>query len=546
MRKLLIIFITATAVYATDYWPPEKIEAEDYGAVNLFFPPGTQAYQYYDAMERFTMACDFIAMFQETDPEHPSYGGIREGESTYYWEVIQTDNTSESVYVWSRLLEMTGDHRLDEYIARSWVYILNNPAWLEEGGIGYYRVYNCGWGLRAERTYRRVTGDDTYRWYGEECASWLIDNPVNNTSYNNGFCNAWAYANLYEYGIDIGDSDMQDMAISRAAEVKAWAEEDPEFRIGKWSWAMSGGAVVWGLDSSYFMEYPEERTDWMTTYAAYMPETASATGAWDNAWKNWFAWGHWTAYQATGNSVYWDKFKNIADFLVDSDDDDDGGIPPGDDGFEEDDHTWVTSYLAMMCMESIMSTDLNVELTYLGTAVQGNTVTVGWEIGLDAGLKGFNLYRDDLTDTSTGYEKINAELITGVSPYYYIDNTADYGGAYSYYLTAHDYQDNEQDLSDTTASATTQAFPKSYSMEQPYPNPGNSVINFVFTTPRKDDLTVKIYDIRGRCVTSLHDGPISGGPHTVSADLSHLASGVYICEMKGSGFEEARKFVIAR
>jgi len=526
MRISLIICLIATAAYATDYWPPEKIEAEDYGTVNLFFPPGTTAYQYYDAMERFTMACDFISTFQETDPTHPSYGGIREGESTYYWEVIQTDNTSESVYVWSRLLEMTGDHRLDEYIARSWVYILNNPAWLEEGGIGYYR-------------------DDTYRWYGEECANWLIDNPIDNTSYNNGFCNAWAYGNLYEYGVDIGDAYMQNEAVSRAAEVKAWAEGDPEERIGFYSWAMSGGAVVWGLDNSYFMVYPEERADWMAVYAVYMPETASASG-WDNAWKNWFAWGHWTAYQATGDNVYWDKFKNIADFLVDSDHDDDGGIPPGDDGFEEDDHTWVTSYLAMMCMESIISTDINVELAYMGTAVLGNTITVGWETGVDAGLKGFDLYRDDLTDTSTGYVRINDELITGVSPYYYIDDTADYGGAYSYYLTAHDCLGNEQDFSDTTADATTQAFAKSYSLEQPYPNPAIGTVNFAFTTPRKDDLTIEIYDIKGRCVASLHDGPISGGVHTVSSDLSSLASGVYICEMKGSDFEEVRKFVIAR
>ncbi|MCP4230115.1 MAG: T9SS type A sorting domain-containing protein, partial [bacterium] len=132
------------------------------------------------------------------------------------------------------------------------------------------------------------------------------------------------------------------------------------------------------------------------------------------------------------------------------------------------------------------------------------------------------------------------------SPYYYTDNDAEYGASYDYYVTAWDYLGNEQDLSDATANATVQAFPKSYSLEQPYPNPANSTVNFVFTTPRKDDLTIKIYDIKGRCVTSLHDGPISGGVHTVSADLSTLAMGVYICEMKGSDFEEVTKFVISR
>jgi hypothetical protein len=441
---------------------------------------------------------------------------------------------------------MTGDGRFNEYIARSWVYILNNPAWQEEGGVGYYRVYNCGWGLRAERFYRRATGDETYRWYAEECANWLINNPVDNATRTDGFCNAWAYANLYEYGEDIGDTDMQDIAVTRAAVVKSWAEGNPEEGIGGYQWAMSGGAVIWGLENSYFMAYPEERADWMTTYAAYMPETASGPHAWDNAWKNWFAWGHWTAYGATGDGTYWAKFKNISDFLVDSDDDDDGGIPPGDDGYETDDHTWVTSYLAMMCMESILDTDINVEITYMGTAVQGNTVTVGWETGLDAGLKGFDLYRDDLTDASTGYVKINEELITGVSPYYYVDTGAEYGGSYDYYVTAWDYKDNEQDLSGTAANATVPAFPKRYSLEQPYPNPANSIVNFTFTTPRKDDLTITIYDIKGRIVNQLHDGPVGGGVHTINADLSSLAMGVYVCEMKGSDFEEARKFVIAR
>ncbi|MCP4230410.1 MAG: hypothetical protein GY771_09735, partial [bacterium] len=406
MRNLLLVFLTVSTVYATDYWPPEKFEGEDYGAVKLFFPPGVTAYEYYDAMERFGMAADFITRFQVTDPNDPDYGGIREGESDDMWVIIQTDNTSESVWVWSRYFEMTGDDEYNGNVAASWIYILNNPAWLEEGGIGYYRVYNCGWGMRCERMYRAATGDDTYRWYGEECANWLINNPVDNGSLSEGFCNAWALANLYEYGEDIGDTTLQNEAVSRAAEVKAWAEEDPESRIGGYMWAMSGGATVWGLDNSYFEGYPDERDSWMSTYAAYLQDTIDTTGGWDNAWKNWFAWGHWAAYGATGDGTYWGKFKDLADFLVAQDGDMDGGIPSNDDHADDDDHSWVTSYLAMMSMNSILETDINVEITYIGTAVQGTTITVGWETGLDAGLKGFDLYRDDLTDTSTGYMKI--------------------------------------------------------------------------------------------------------------------------------------------
>ncbi|UCH78681.1 MAG: hypothetical protein JSU81_01660, partial [Candidatus Coatesbacteria bacterium] len=125
-----LIAAAASPARATEFWTAEELERP-------WGPPVTPRLGYgaaadsYDVDDVFRKACAFIEYWQVKDPNDPNYGGIREGEDLP--NIIQTDNTSESVWAWSRWRELTGERRYDDAVARSWAYITKYPAWEEEG-----------------------------------------------------------------------------------------------------------------------------------------------------------------------------------------------------------------------------------------------------------------------------------------------------------------------------------------------------------------------------------------------------------------------------
>ena len=167
---------------ATPYVPPHEGFAVPYKADQPFLrgiPRGFSKYTY-DPLDRFGMCADFITTLQVSDTSAIAYGGMREGE--HMLTVIQTDNTSESIWIWTHFYRRTSQDDYHDNIDAAWEYCMNYPAYDEEGGsdlvTGYYRVYNCAWALRAEMEYEDVYGDTTYSAYADSCASYLCHNPL--------------------------------------------------------------------------------------------------------------------------------------------------------------------------------------------------------------------------------------------------------------------------------------------------------------------------------------------------------------------------------
>jgi hypothetical protein len=323
-------------------------------------PPGPPVLVY-DPLNRFEMACDFIVTMQVSDTSSAAYGGMREGE--HMLGVIQTDNTSESIWMWSHYYELTGSDNYGDNVDAAWVYCMNHPAYDEEGGdgsvTGYYRVYNCSWALRAEMEYRRVYGDNTYSAYAESCASYLCHHPMM-LSFPTGMARrlnsmimGWAVGNLYEYGLDVGSSVYVSKAIDMADSLKIKAEANPN-RFHHKEWAMNGGSIMWGIVSSYFQEYPAGVETWAETYAPYL-DTEVDSSTYQNAWRGWAALGQWTAMNVLGGGVHGDYFGHLADTLVANDGDLDGGIPVIDGEGDDRDQSWVTNYLGYMCLDRILT-----------------------------------------------------------------------------------------------------------------------------------------------------------------------------------------------
>ena len=540
---LAIVVATAGGAFATEFWTPEEL-ARPLG------PPLQPRLGYdaraeeYDAEAVFGKACAFIEYWQVKDPNDPNYGGIREGEDLP--EVIQTDNTSESVWVWSRWRKLTDSHKYDEAVARSWVYINKNPAWEEEGWENpagkYYRIYNCGWGMRAEMMYRQATGDNSQKNYGLKCARFVVENPIDieNMSYlSNYLCTAWAVCNLYEYAVDVGDADMKAGALALAAKVKSLAEEAPGWWIGSYSWAMSGGATVWGLHNSYFKEYPNDEKAWMAKNGPYLKTLVEpSSSSWDNAWNAWYMFGHHSCYHATGNEAYWSSFDDTAANLVAQDTDDDGGIPPSQAGSENGDHTWVTSYLCMMGMDRIIR-DLSVQ-NFVAVPEPG-AMALGWEPAFETHAAAYDLYRE--TEGLPGRAKITDTPLTGEPPYSFVDEGVVPGTTYRYWLEASSPSGHVRVTGPVERKAG--ALKTTFALGQNYPNPAMAGRTAVpFSLASGGNASFRVYDLAGREVYRTR-GDYSAGKHVLELAFD-FAPGVYVYKLEAGGVEAAKRMVIAK
>jgi len=358
-------FAASPALQAAEYWGTEELlrQAEANRRIHVgnvpVLPSELGERGAIDYMERFAMVAEFLTTLQVSNDTLPNFGGMMEGE--FQTNIIQTDNTAEAIWIWSHYTDLTGDTTYLGNIAAAWSYVMNHPAYNEEGGsgeLGYYRVYNSAWAMASEMEYRRVFGDSTYIWYSDSTAHYVLNNPLNlygPPPYDilNGMVTGWAAGNLYAYGESVGDTLFRSEAAAIGGLVKGWAEGNPAARLGGWNWAMSGGAAFWGVANSYFRRYPEGLRSWSEAYDDYLQNYVTE-GNYQNAWNLWFALGHYTAWDTQGDLQRKENHQGIVDYLIGLDVDGDGGIGQNDGSPNYNDQSWVTSYLGYVGLDKLL------------------------------------------------------------------------------------------------------------------------------------------------------------------------------------------------
>jgi len=359
MKNLLSVMALVLALggqaIGADYMTPEQIQriwGEDAKEVMpaTFLP---RVLDFQDMIDQYAEASAFIRSLQYTASD-TNIGGLMEAE--HLLSIIQTDNTSEAIWIWSRYFQVTGDTQYYQNTLNAWHYLYNWPAWREEGGgnpsSGYYRFYVGGWGLLAEKIYRDVYGSDFFRVYADSVADYMVSHSLT-FGMLNVMVYSWAMGCLYIYGEDIGNQDYMDHADSVSTLLKEWVEVNPQFRLSAEQWAMSGGATFWGLMNSYFAAHPEEAFDWATQNAPYL-DTLDTLGEWHLAHNAWYALGHWTAFDVTGDSTFYYNHAFLTDTLIVQDGDNDGGIPAAFADADTMDQSWCTAYLGFMCLNPLL------------------------------------------------------------------------------------------------------------------------------------------------------------------------------------------------
>ena len=81
---------------------------------------------------------------------------------------------------------------------------------------------------------------------------------------------------------------------------------------------------------------------------------------------------------------------------------------------------------------------------------------------------------------------------------------------------------------------------------QNYPNPFDPSTNINFTLPSPEFVTLKIYDILGKEVTTLVNEELNAGNYTKTWNANNLSSGVYFYKLNAGKFSETKKILLVR
>lgn len=93
--------------------------------------------------------------------------------------------------------------------------------------------------------------------------------------------------------------------------------------------------------------------------------------------------------------------------------------------------------------------------------------------------------------------------------------------------------------------------PRSFGLAQNYPNPFNPQTAIAFSLPQATEVRLEVFNLLGRSVATLVEGPMSAGTHTVVWDGRDrsgrtVSSGIYLYRLKAGNYVETKKMLFLK
>lgn len=103
----------------------------------------------------------------------------------------------------------------------------------------------------------------------------------------------------------------------------------------------------------------------------------------------------------------------------------------------------------------------------------------------------------------------------------------------------------------TSAVGVEPALPRVAALRQSSPNPFGLRTSIRFDLPRRDRVSLRVYDVTGRVVRTLSNGVIEAGSHQATWDGRNdagtlLEAGLYFCRLDAGSVSETRRMVFAK
>ncbi len=174
---------------------------------------------------------------------------------------------------------------------------------------------------------------------------------------------------------------------------------------------------------------------------------------------------------------------------------------------------------------------------------------LSWVTTSERNLEGFHLLRSD--EENGGYERISTELIpargslTG-SDYSYRDAAVVPNQTYYYKVKA-----RAADGSTLVFGPYEFVYRARFALEQNFPNPFNPTTKIRFTIPENNAVKLTIYDVKGRRIRTLVNGPLQANHYEVQWNSKNdqgqsVASGVYFYKLEAGAYTKTRKMVLLK
>jgi hypothetical protein len=190
-----------------------------------------------------------------------------------------------------------------------------------------------------------------------------------------------------------------------------------------------------------------------------------------------------------------------------------------------------------------------VRLDEFAAKPRDGDVAVTWTAAVEVNHAGYNLFRRE--DGSGGaYAKLNDALITGRSPYRYMDGGVKAGASYQYLLEAVDLSGHKERFGPVRAQLPAGS-KRVFALAQSYPNPARESATIKFSLAEAGEATLAVYDLSGRRVATLASGASAAGEREIAWNLTDdggvaVPPGVYIYRLQTPGATAARRLVVAR
>jgi hypothetical protein len=124
----------------------------------------------------------------------------------------------------------------------------------------------------------------------------------------------------------------------------------------------------------------------------------------------------------------------------------------------------------------------------------------------------------------------------------------------SVYTVAFVQNDNNKEVLNVGKGSTTvtgvsninSEVPSAFSLSQNYPNPFNPTTNINFSIPKSAFVTLRVYDMLGREVSSLVNTQMQAGNYTADWNAMDASSGIYFYTITAGDFKETKKMMLIK
>jgi len=189
-----------------------------------------------------------------------------------------------------------------------------------------------------------------------------------------------------------------------------------------------------------------------------------------------------------------------------------------------------------------------VELTTFTGYAASAKVFLNWSTATETNNSGFEIERASslTTPLQEDWESIGFVQGSGTTTelryYSYIDENVSTGN-YSYRLKQIDYNGASAYSDVIEIEVST---PNQYSLEQNYPNPFNPATTISYSIKEKGLVTLKVFDILGKEVTTLVNEEQTAGIYKFKFHAKSFASGIYFYTLKAADFVSTKKMILLK